>query len=99
MTIKPHISVLLILLTCSLLLLLSGGSLAMAGTEGSDGNRVRDGWMRSVEAIPEVLLLSLNCSILLRKEAGDLEFMPPASNSLCILTLDRTGIMSQTNWK
>lgn len=31
MTIKPHISVLLILLTCSLLLLLSGGSLAMAG--------------------------------------------------------------------
>lgn len=31
MTTKPHISVLLILLTCSLLLLLSGGSSAMTG--------------------------------------------------------------------
>ncbi|KAM7340844.1 hypothetical protein ACRRTK_001459 [Alexandromys fortis] len=49
MTIKPHISVLLILLTCSLLLLLSRGSLAMAGTEGSDGNR---GTCRPAEVPP-----------------------------------------------
>lgn len=64
----------------------------MTGTEDSVGSGVRERWVRSEEAegIPGVLLLSLVYSILLRKETGDLEFMSPARNSLCTLSLGST---------
>lgn len=99
MAIKTNISVLLVILMRLLLNLLSG-DLALTGTEGSVGSGVRNRWVRSKEeAIPEVLLMSLDCSILLRKEARDLASMPPASNNVCMLSLHRTGIMSQTSWE
>ncbi|XP_050017594.1 UL16-binding protein 1-like isoform X2 [Alexandromys fortis] len=99
MAIKTNISVLLVILMCLLLNILSG-ALELTGTEGSVGSGIRLRWVRSKEdAIPEVLLISLNCSILLRKEARDLASMSPASNNLCMFSLRRTGIMSQTSWE
>lgn len=38
------------------------------------------------------MLSSPSCSILLRKEGGDGEFISPASNSWCTLSLDRRAI-------
>ena len=58
--------------------------MVITGTEGSVGSRVRNRWVRSKEDLPEVLILSLDYIILLRKEAGDLKFMSLTSNNMCM---------------